>query len=334
MIISRTPFRISLFGGGSDYPLWYREHGGSVLGFAINRYCYLSLRTLPQFFEHRHRIVYSQVETVRDIEEIQHPAVRCVLREMGCSSGLEIHHDGDLPARSGLGSSSSFTVGLLNALKAMDGQMVSKEWLAKEAIRIEQDVIGENVGSQDQVWAAYGGLNRIDFQPNNDFSVRSMKMTAERRSEFLGNFMLFFTGLSRYATEVAGKKIANLRSRAASMHTMVQMVDEAQAILSNPGQSFDAIGALLHESWLLKRGLADAVSSDRIDEIYQAGRDAGAIGGKLLGAGGGGFMLFYVKPDLQKKVAEKLSPLVNVQFSIDDVGSRIVVYEPNGLQSR
>jgi len=334
MIISRTPFRISLFGGGSDYPQWYRQHGGAVLGFAIDKYCYISLRALPQFFEHRHRIVYSKVETVKEISEIQHPAVRAVLQETGVDCGIEIHHDGDLPARSGLGSSSSFTVGLLLALYAQRGRMVSQNFLAREAIRIEQEVIGENVGSQDQIWAAYGGMNRVNFFTDGNFSVVPLVMPPERRRQLLGHFMLFFTGLSRFATEVAGKKIANLEKHAADIHQMVAMVDEAQAILGDPGRDLADIGRLLHESWCLKRGLADTVSSDDIDSIYKAGRDAGAVGGKLLGAGGGGFVLFYVEPERQQAVREALTPLVEVRFGIDYAGSKIVVYEPNGLESR
>jgi len=334
MIISRTPFRVSLFGGGSDYPQWYRHHGGSVLGFAIDKYCYISLRPLPQFFEHRHRIVYSTVETVKSIEEIQHPAVRAVLSEIGVDYGVEIHHDGDLPARSGLGSSSSFTVGLLHALYAQKGRMVSRGFLAREVIRIEQDVIGENVGSQDQVWAAFGGLNRIHFLTGGGFSVIPMVMTADRREAFLSHFMLFFTGLSRFATEVAGKQIANLEKKSRDILEMMAMVDEAQTILGTPERDLADIGRLLHESWLLKRGLADNVSTDTIDSIYQAGRDAGAVGGKLLGAGGGGFVLFYVEPERQQAVREALKPLVEVRFGVDYAGSKIVVYEPNGLESR
>jgi D-glycero-alpha-D-manno-heptose-7-phosphate kinase len=334
MIISRTPFRISLFGGGSDYPTWYRQHGGSVLGFAIDKYCYISLRALPQFFEHRHRIVYSKVETVKEIEEIQHPAVRAVLSETKVDYGIEIHHDGDLPARSGLGSSSSFTVGLLKALYAQKGRMVSQHFLASEAIRIEQEVIGENVGSQDQIWAAYGGMNRVDFFTDGHFSVVPLVMAPERRRKLLSHFMLFFTGLSRYATEVAGKKIANLEKRAADVTRMVGMVDEAQGILGDPDRDLSDIGRLLHESWCLKRGLAESVTSDDIDAIYKKGCDAGAVGGKLLGAGGGGFILFYVEPERQQSVREALAPLVEVRFDVDYAGSKIVVYEPNGLESR
>ena len=210
MIISRTPFRISLFGGGTDYPTWFREHGGAVLGMAINKYCYISVRRLPPFFEHKSRIVYSQVELVREVSEIQHPAVRGVLADRGMTEGLEIHHDADLPARSGLGSSSSFTVGLLNALCALENRMIGKRELAREAIRIEQGVLNESVGCQDQLWAAYGGFNRIEFLPDGNFMVQPIIMKPERREELLQSMMLFFTGFSRFASDFAHDQINNI----------------------------------------------------------------------------------------------------------------------------
>lgn len=333
MIISRTPFRVSLFGGGSDYPQWYQEHGGSVLGFAINKYCYITLRRLPPFFAHRHRVVYSIVETVSHIDEIQHPAVRHVLQDFGIDYGVEIHHDGDLPARSGLGSSSAFTVGLIIALNAEAGQIWSKERLARSAIRVEQQVIKEAVGSQDQVWAAYGGLNRIDFHQNGSIDVRPLIMAHARRQAFVGRLMLFFTGISRYAPVVAAEQIANLALRANDIRTMVEMVSEAEAILANPERPLIEIGRLLHEGWRIKRGLADCVSNSLVDAIYEAGRAAGAVGGKLLGAGGGGFMLFHVEPERQNSVRRALSDLLEVNLEVDQTGSRIVVYEPENLNS-
>lgn len=331
MIISRTPFRISLFGGGSDYPTWFREHGGSVLGMAIDKYCRISVRHLPPFFEHKHRIVYSRIELVNEIGTIEHPAVRAILQDMKVSSGIEVHHDGDLPARSGLGSSSSFTVGLLNALYALRGKHITRYELAHEAIRIEQDVIRENVGSQDQIWAAYGGFNRIDFARDGSFDVRPIIIPAARRIELQGSLMMFFTGLSRIASEVAGAKIANLDKKKRHVKTMVQMVDEALDILNTPKRPLSDLGELLHEGWMLKRELTDKVSSPFIDEIYEAGRSAGAIGGKLLGAGGGGFMVFFVPSDRQPAVREKLSKLIHVSFEIDMAGSRIMLYEPDGF---
>ena len=234
MIISRTPYRISLFGGGTDYPTWFRQHGGAVLGTTINKYCYLSVRRLPPFFEHRHRIVYSKIELPNSLEEIDHPSVRAVLKEMLIQEGLEIHHAGDLPARSGMGSSSSFTVGLLNAIRAYQGRISSPDWLATQAIRIEQDVIGEKVGSQDQVWAAYGGTNVVKFDRSGTFEVTPILMPTERREELESYMLLFFTGVSRIAETVAEKKIANLNRRESQLRSFRQMVDESAAILQTP----------------------------------------------------------------------------------------------------
>ncbi|WP_420402534.1 kinase [Nisaea sp.] len=332
MIITRTPYRISLFGGGTDYPTWYHEHGGSVVGFAINRYNYLTIRRLPPFFEHKHRIVYSRIETVREIDEIEHPAVRAVFSELGVRDGVELHYDGDLPSRSGLGSSSSFTVGLINALHAMRGRLISKRDLASEAIRIEQDVIGEAVGSQDQTWAAYGGLNRINFLQDGQISVNPLVLTPGRQRDLMSRFMLFFTGLSRLSTVVAKEKIGNLNKRSADLHHLQDLVDEAINIIVG-GSSIDDLGNMLHESWMIKKGLAESVTTTLVDEIYEKARDAGAIGGKLIGAGGGGFMLLYVEPEKQQFVREALKGLIEVTFDIDRAGSSVIVYEPNGLEN-
>lgn len=333
MIISRTPFRVSLFGGGSDYPVWSSEHGGAVLGRAIDKYCYISVRRLPPFFEHKHRIVYSKIETVNCVTEIEHPAVKHVLSEMGVDSGLEIHHDGDLPARTGLGSSSSFTVGLLHALHALDNRMVSKQALAQQAIHVEQNVIREHVGSQDQIWAAYGGLNRIDFRPNGAFEVKPLIISPARLQELLGSFLLFYTGLSRFASTIAEKQIANLKSRAKHIRRMVRMVHDAEEIIAGDNRSVLELGPLLDEAWALKRDLADGITNPQIDRIYDAAISAGATGGKLLGAGGGGFLLFQVPPERQTIVKERLAGLINLPLGLDYSGSKIVVYEPNGLNA-
>ncbi|MBF5093472.1 kinase [Azospirillum sp. INR13] len=328
MIISRTPFRISLFGGGTDYPTWVRRHGGAVFGLAIDKYCYLNVRSLPPFFEHKYRIAYSRIELAKSIGEIEHPAVRAVFSEMKAHSGLEVHHDADLPARSGLGSSSSFTVGLLNALYAQRGEMASKRQLASEAIRIEQTVIGENVGCQDQIWAAYGGLNRIDFHTDGGFAVTPLIINPERREELLSSMLLVFTGLSRIASEVAGEKIENLDRRERQLQGIRAMVDEGVSLLSNEREPTFRLGELMHEAWQLKRQLANGVSNPTVDEIYAEARAAGATGGKLLGAGGGGFMLFFVKPELRRRLIERLNRLITVKFGIDYGGSKIIVYEP------
>ncbi|WP_454021065.1 GHMP family kinase ATP-binding protein [Azospirillum sp. Marseille-Q6669] len=334
MIISRTPFRVSLFGGGTDFPSWYRAHGGAVIGGAIDKYCYISLRTLPPFFEYRHRIVYSNIEQVGDVADIRHPAVRAVLGEMEVTDGLEIHHDGDLPARSGLGSSSSFTVGLLNALYAFRGRMVSKEQLADEAIRIEQEVIGETVGSQDQVWAAYGGLNRIDFSMDGSIAVTPLIMDRERRESLQNHLVLYFTGLSRYAPDIEKDKIANLDKCEAQLHGMRIMVEEALSILGSPQRDLNDLGRLLHESWMLKRTLSPNVSNAAIDELYKTALGAGALGGKLLGAGGGGFLLLFVPPDRQDSLRKRLKEFTAVKFRFDNAGSKIVVYEPNDFEKQ
>ena len=334
MIISRTPFRISLFGGGTDYPAWYMEHGGKVLGTTIDKYCYISVRNLPSFFTHKHRIVYSQVELVQSISEIKHPSVQAVMHEMGIDSGKEIQHAGDLPARSGLGSSSAFTVGLLHALNALEGRMVTAHHLAREAIRIEQQVIKENVGSQDQIWAAFGGFNVIELLRNDDFTVTPIIMQRQRMKALNDNFLLFFTGLSRYAHDVVEEQMANLPSSKTQLQTLGQMVDEALQILQSPNRPFDEIGKLLHESWQIKRTLSNSVSMPTIDAIYETGRKHGALGGKLLGAGGGGFMLFYAPPECHEGVRAELRDLIEVSFAINSQGSKIVLYEPDGLEHK
>ncbi len=331
MIISKTPFRVSLFGGGTDYPDWYLSHGGSVIGTTIDKYCYLSVRYLPPFFEHKHRVVWSEIELISEFEDIQHPAARAILSEMNLDKGLEISYNADLPARSGLGTSSSFSVGLLHALTALQGRMISKRQLADEAIRIEQDVMMEAVGSQDQIWAAYGGLNRIDFKTDGAYEVSPLILSADNRKTLHSSFMLFFTGFARYATEIAQKQIDNFGEKQMQLRIMGQLCNEAAHILERRGDPVEEFGNLMHEAWMLKRELAEGVSTSAIDEIYDAGRAAGAIGGKLLGAGGGGFMLFVVKPENQPALRQALSNLIHVNFDLDAGGSKIVVFEPADL---
>ena len=329
MIISRTPFRISLFGGGTDYPTWFKEHGGSVIGTAIDKYCYISVRRLPPFFEHKSKIVYSRVELVNEISEIEHPAVRGILTDMAITDGLEIHHDADFPARSGLGSSSSFTVGLLNALHALDSRMVTKRDLGRQAIRIEQEVLKEDVGCQDQIWAAYGGFNRIDFHPDGTFSVVPFILPATRRAELAQSLMMFFTGFSRFASEFAQDQIKNMNNRKSQLRMIRSLVDSAADILIDQKSPLRELGELMHQSWLLKRELASSVSNSQIDEIYEAGREAGALGGKLLGAGGGGFMVLLVDPENRDRVRERLKKLIHVNVGFDTEGSKIVIYQPD-----
>ena len=332
MIISKTPFRISFFGGGTDYPEWYHENGGSVLATTIDKYCYISCRHLPPFFEHKHRIVYSKIESVKTIEEIQHPVVRAVLSNLSITDGLEIHHDADLPARSGLGSSSSFTVGLINVLNALKGLQISKQDLAKQATYIEQEVLKETVGSQDQVLAAFGGFNRIDFHPDDSFNISPVIINKDLVGQLQSHMLLFFTGLSRFSSDIARDKVSNFTNRFQELTQIKEMVDEGMSILQNPSTPIMDLGKLMHESWKLKRSLSAKVSTPKIDEIYEAGIKAGATGGKILGAGGGGFILFFAEPKNHKKIRERLKSLVHVAFHFDDVGSKIVVYEPDGFK--
>lgn len=332
MIIVRTPYRVSFFGGGSDYPSWYQEHGGVVLATSIDKYCYITCRELPPFFEHRYRIVYSQIETVQHIAEIDHPAARAVLQWADLEHGLEVHHDGDLPARSGLGSSSSFTVSLVHALSALRGKHVPKEELANNAIYIEQEIIKENVGSQDQISAAFGGFNRIEFKKNNaPYDVSPIILNKDRLQELQGHLMLFFTGFSRIASEIAKSKIDNFKHREVELKAMTAMVDEAIQILHNPATSIDEFGRLLHQSWLYKRSLSDKISTPEIDDLYQEALNAGSLGGKILGAGGGGFLLLFAKPEAQPQVRKRLQHLIHVPFAFESSGSRVVLYQPNGL---
>ena len=331
MIISRTPFRISFFGGGTDYPAWYCEHGGAVLATTIDKYCYISVRELPPFFDHRFRVVYSIVENVKEIGDIQHPAVRGVLEWMRVNKGLEIHHDGDLPARSGLGSSSSFTVGLINAVHALDGHHVTKETLANEAIHVEQCVLRERVGLQDQVSAAFGGFNHIEIAQNGTYRVTPMVLPVDRLHALQNHLMLVFTGISRTANEVAETIVLNIKNKAADMKAMQQMVDHAIEIISSAKTDLIEFGRLMKDAWELKRALSDRVTNSTVDQLLDAAMQAGAVGGKLLGAGGGGFMLLFVRPEDQARVRAALANLIIVPLKFEMSGGRIVLYQPNGL---
>ena len=325
MIISRTPFRISFFGGGTDYPAWYRKHGGAVLATTIDKYCYLTCRYLPPFFEHRIRVVYSKVENCQTVDEISHPSIREVLRYLSIDRGVEIHHDGDLPARSGMGSSSSFTVGLLHALYALKGQMPGKQQLAQESIYIEQEILKETVGSQDQVSAAYGGFNIIKFSRGGEISVRPMTLTQERIKELNSHLMLFYTGIIRTASDVAESYVNGIEDKKPQLGILNDLLEESISIL-NKDKDIAGFGELLDEAWQAKRSLSKKVSNSNVDEIYSIARSAGAIGGKLTGAGGGGFMLLFVPPEKQIKVKRKLNNLIYVPFKFESSGSQIVFF--------
>lgn len=326
MVISRTPFRISFFGGGTDYPAWYRKHGGSVLATSINKYCYLTARFLPPFFGDKYRIAYSKIENCKRLDEILHPAVREIIRFLKIKEGLEIHHDGDLPARSGLGSSSALTVGLLNALHALLGHMPNKHNLAKESIYLEQEVLKETVGSQDQVLAAHGGFNHITFHKNGEIALRPITLSSKRIKELENHLMLFYTGIPRIASKVALSYVKKIKTRENQLSIMQDSVKEALSILTS-NKDIKSFGELLNEFWQIKRTLSPQVSNSSIDEIYRKSQSSGAIGGKLIGAGGGGFLLLFVPPSRQARVRKEFGKLIHVPFKFEHEGSQIIFYD-------
>ena len=326
MIICRTPYRISFFGGGTDYPAWYRRHGGAVLATTIDKYCYLTCRYLPPFFEHRLRVVYRRIETCESVDQITHPTVRETLRFLKIERGVELHHDGDLPARSGMGSSSAFTVCLLNALHALQGAMATKHQLANEAIHIEQEVLRETVGSQDQVMAAHGGLKHIRFQPDGEIDASPLILPPGRIAELKAHLLLVYTGISRTAADVAKSYVPRIESRRRQLRIMKELVDESIDVLAS-GMNILAFGDLLHEAWQAKRSLSSVVSNDEVDDLYERGRAAGAVGGKLTGAGGGGFLLLFAPPDRHAEILESLGR-IHVPFEFETAGSQIIFYEP------
>ena len=326
MIISRTPFRLSFFGGGTDYPAWFKDHGGAVLATTINKYCYLNCRYLPPFFKHHTRVVYSKIENVETIDQIAHPAAREILRFLKIERGVEIHHVGDLPARSGIGSSSAFTVGLLHALYALKGVMPNHARLAREGIQMEQEILKEVVGCQDQVMTAYGGFNHVEFLPNGDFSVHPMTLSAGRMQELNSHLMLFYTGIERATPAVPGSHVPNVNESKRQLRIIADLVNESISVL-NSGD-LNEFGNLLHEGWMAKRSMSAQISNPGIDELYAAARSAGATGGKLTGAGGGGFLMLFVPSDRRKAVRERLSHLIHVPFTFESGGSQIIFFEP------
>jgi D-glycero-alpha-D-manno-heptose-7-phosphate kinase len=331
MIISRTPYRLSFFGGGTDYPQWYRREEGAVLSAAIDKYCYVSCRYLPPFFNIKHRIVWSHIETVSSIGEILHPAVREGLRFLGFddTNGVEIQHQGDLPARSGIGSSSSFSVGLVKALTGLKGGMLGKMELARLAMKLEQEILMETVGSQDQVAAAFGGVNVIRFRKDDQIQVEPLTLSLGRLEELERHLILLYTGTSRIGSEIAKNVTQNLSQRTTELKEMRVMVDKGLDVLCGTGSLLE-FGKLLHKSWMLKRTLSEGISNSTIDEIYKKALDNGAIGGKLSGAGGCGFMMFYVPPSKQANFLSAMTPYICVPFSISQSGSSIIYYDGSG----
>lgn len=322
MIIVRCPYRISLFGGGTDYPSWYERHGGAVLTTTINKFCYISLRRMPAFLGTKYRVFWSKMEAVNEIEDIQHAGVRGCLQYLGVNDGIEINHAGDLPARSGLGSSSAFTVGMLHALHTLQASPVSKERLADEAIQVEQVVLGETVGIQDQIECAWGGLNHIRIAQDGSYAIEQIALDESKRTDLESNLVLVFTGLQRHASEIAAIQVGNFDRKKTQLERISAMVSPAvnELFQGTP----EGLGEMLHETWMLKRELADAVTNPEIDRIYETARENGAIGGKVLGAGGGGFMLFCVPPDKRKPMLDSLG-LLSCDVEINDSGSQLVL---------
>ena len=326
MRITKTPFRISFFGGGTDYPEWIEKNDSKIISTTIDKYCYLTCRELPPFFKHKYRIAYSKIEDVQSIEEIENRAIKAVLRDSGIDYGLEIHCDADLPARSGIGSSSSFVVALLNCLDSLKGNHITKSELAKKAIYIEQKVLKETVGAQDQIAAAFGGFNILNLRKGNEFSIEKVNISTQRIKNLNDHLMLFFTGFSRISSKIAKSQVMNMDSKINELKMISEFAERSLEILYS-GADIDLFGELLHESWLIKSKLSVQVTNNTIDQIYNRGLKSGALGGKLLGAGGGGFMLLFVRPEDQKNVKLELSDLLHIPFKFESQGSQVIYSE-------
>ena len=324
MIINKTPFRISFFGGGTDYPSWFRQNKGAVLSTTINKYCYITLRMLPPFFKHKHHIVYSKDEKVNKLDHIKHPAVKEIFKYMKVKDGLELHYDADLPARSGLGSSSAFSVGLLKSIYSLYGRSISKKSLAELAIHIEQNLIRENVGSQDQIAASYGGLNKIQFYQDGTFKVTDIELSKNRYDELQDHILFFYTGITRIASKIAKEQIEKISSIKSDLSDMYEMVDESIAILRNDNKPIVEFGKMLNESWKIKRGLTNKISNKQIDEMYNSAIESGAVGGKITGAGGGGFMMIFAEPSYHDNIIESLKNYLHVPILFTKTGSKIL----------
>ena len=326
MIITRTPLRISFFGGGTDFPSWYNEHGGAVLSTTIDKYQYITCRKLMPYWDYKHQLRYGNTyEEVDGIDEIRHPSIRETMRFFKIDYGLDLHYNTDVPARSGMGSSSAFTIGLVNALYGMMGKMPNKRRLAVEAIHIEQDLIGETVGSQDQIAAAFGGLNYITFKKDGGFFVHPVTLSKKRKEELHSHLVLIFSGFQRFAVEIEKDKISNLNNKHESLQQMMNLTETALEILTSD-KDICEFGRLLNKAWEIKKSLSNKVSTSKLDKIYNIGLENGALGGKLLGAGGGGFMLFFCSPDKQAQLIHSLKDYLHIPFNFEDNGSQVIYY--------
>ena len=333
MIITQTPFRMSFFGGGTDMEEYFREHGGAVLSTSIDKYCYVNVRHLPRFFDYSTELAYSKIERVTNVEDIMHPAIRNAMLMMDMHE-IRLDYEADLPARSGLGTSSSFAVGMINAFYALKGKYADKKKLADDAIRLERVLCKEAGGWQDQIAASYGGLNKIMFDAQG-YEVLPVIISPERKAQLNDNLIMFFTGFTRLSSDVQSANAGSVTDKNAKLERLSQMrqlVDDAEQILVNKNRDLSEFGALLDHTWKLKRQTGSLVSTDKIDEYYDMGIKAGAVGGKLLGAGGGGFLLFYVEKDKQEAVKHALSDLLYIPFRFETGGSRVIHFTPEAYE--
>ncbi|MBO4643472.1 MAG: kinase [Alphaproteobacteria bacterium] len=326
MIISKTPFRMSFFGGGTDLKEYFENYGGAVISSTFDKYCYVTVRHLPRFFDYKNQLTYSIIERVSNPEELQHPMVREAMKMLDMHE-LSIAYDADLPARTGLGTSSSFAVGLLNAFYALKGKYADKKKLATQAIYLERELCKEDGGWQDQIAAAYGGMNYIEFK-GNSFEVRPLIIHPERKKELNENLMMFFTGFSHISAEIQTEIKQNIKNKLAQLDEMKELVGKAKAILEDAHSDLNEFGKMLDYTWKLKRQTGKGISTGTIDEMYERAIQAGALGGKLLGAGGGGFLLFYVEKEKREAVKKALENLLLIPFNFENTGTEIIYYSP------
>ncbi len=330
MVITQTPFRMSFFGGGTDFPGFYNEHGGAVISTTFDKYCYVNVRHLPPFFEYSTELSYSKIERVKNIDEINHPSIRECMRYLDMRD-IRLTYEADLPAKSGLGTSSSFAVGMLNAFYSLKGKYKSKRELADDAIYLERELCNEAGGVQDQIAVAFGGFNRIDFSADG-YQVTPVVMSNERKEILNNNLMMFFTGFSRFSSDIQTSTQAVLKDKTAQLLEMYSLVDTAQGILTDKNSDLNDFGRLLDHTWKLKRGITTRISTNSLDEIYEKAMSAGALGGKLLGAGGGGFFVFYVEPEKRKSVMQALDKLLYIPFRFEDSGTRVIYFDAEDYQ--
>lgn len=330
MIITKTPFRMSFFGGGTDMESFFREHGGAVLSTTFDKYCYVNVRHLPRFFDYTTELTYSKTERVKSVDDIEHPAIRNAMKMLDMHE-IRLTYEADLPARSGLGTSSSFAVGMLNAFYAIKGKYADKKKLADEAIYLERVLCDEAGGWQDQIAASFGGFNRINFSADG-YEVLPLIISPDRKKQLNGNLMMFFTGFTRFSSDVQKANAASKKDKTAQLKEMCSLVDEAEKVLTDNSSDLDDFGRLLDHTWRLKRQTGSAVSTNSIDALYEKGIVAGALGGKLLGAGGGGFLVFYVQPEYQQAVKNAMNELMFIPFEFENGGTRVIYYSPESYE--